>query len=135
MKTWIKAAWTARREFILFVLVGALNSAITYGLYLLLLFLVRYPVAYTCSYLAGIFISYYLNARFVFRERLRLSSALRYPVVYVVQYLIGLTLLYLLVEVFRLNKQIAPLAVIVFSVPITFVLSRYVIRGRANQRR
>jgi putative flippase GtrA len=49
------------------------------GIYLLLVLFIAYPVAYTLSYGSGVFISYYLNARFVFREKLRLSKAMQYP--------------------------------------------------------
>lgn len=112
---------------------GGINAGLTYGLYLLLLLIVRYTFAYSGSYAAGIFLSYYLNARFVFRERLRLSKALKYPSVYLVQYLVGLGLLYLLVETLHLDKRLAPLAIVVITVPATFVLSRYIIRGKAKR--
>jgi hypothetical protein len=107
VKAWLTATWTRRREFILFLLAGGINTALTYGLYLLLLLVMSYPFAYTGSYVAGIFLSYYLNARFVFREPLSLAKALKYP-----------------------NKKIAPLVIVVVTVPATFVMSRYIIRGR-----
>ena len=109
---------------------GGVNSGLTYGLYLLLLLVGGYAFAYTCSYVAGIFLSYYLNARFVFRERLSIAKALKYPTVYLVQYLLGLVLLYFLIETFHVNKKIAPLIIVVVTIPATFVLSRYIIRGR-----
>jgi putative flippase GtrA len=118
------------REFAVFLFVGGLNTAVTYGIYLGLLLAVSYPIAYSGSYIAGIFISYCLNAWLVFREPLRLASALRYPIVYGVQYVAGLGLLYLAVEVLHLSKKLAPLGVVAVSVPLTFFLSRFVIRGR-----
>jgi putative flippase GtrA len=117
------------RELITFVFFGGLNTILTYGIYLLLVSFVAYPTAYTLSYAAGIFISYSLNARFVFREKLRLSKALQYPVVYLVQYLLGLGLLYLLVEVAHMTKFIAPVVIVLITVPCTYLLSRYVIKG------
>ena len=130
LKPLIERLWASRNEFGAFLFFGVLNTLLTYGVYLLLLLVVSYPVAYSASYAAGIFLSYVLNARFVFRERLRLSKALQYPVVYVVQYLLGLGLLYLMVEMFHLSEVVAPLAVVLMTVPCTFVMSRYVIRGR-----
>lgn len=122
--------WISHREFVAFLLSGAINTLLTYGLYLALLLVVRYPIAYSGSYVAGIFLSYYLNARFVFREPLRLSKALKYPAVYIVQYLVGLGLLYLFVSVLHMSKEIAPLPVVLLTVPFTFLLSRYIVRGR-----
>ncbi len=132
MQPWPQATWTKYREFILFVLIGGLNTGITYALYLLLLQIIRYPFAYSGSYVAGIFLSYYLNARFVFGEQLSLSKALKYPSVYLVQYFLGLALLYVLIETLHLDKRIAPLAVVVITIPATFVLSRYIIRGKTK---
>jgi putative flippase GtrA len=120
------------REFIGFVLVGAANTGLTYLLYLALLQIARYPVAYSLTFVVGIFLSYYLNARFVFRVPLQLRKALQYPAVYAIQYLLGLGLLYLMVEILRMNEAIAPLLVVVITVPVTFLMSRYVIRGRTH---
>ena len=56
----------------MFVFFGAVNTVLTYGIYLLLVLFIAYPAAYTVSYASGVFISYYLNARFVFKEMRRL---------------------------------------------------------------
>jgi putative flippase GtrA len=117
-------------EFIRFLVVGTANSLITYVLYVALVFVVPYPVAYSISYVAGILISYYLNCRFVFKEKLRLSKALQFPLVYLFQYLLGIGLLFVLVSVARVDKLIAPIAVVVITVPVTYLLSRYVIKEK-----
>ena len=130
LNAWIAGPWTSRQEFIAFLVSGALNTLLTYGFYLALLLVVGYPIAYSGSFIVGIFLSYYLNARFVFREPLRLSKALQYPAVYVVQYLLGLGLIYFFVSVIHIDKEIAPLPVVLLTVPFTFFLSRYIVRGR-----
>ena len=117
-----------KREFARFVAFGTVNTFSSYLIYLLLLLLVSYPIAYTLSFACGIFLSYCLNAYFVFGEKLRLSRALQYPLVYLVQYLVGLALLYLLVEVAQISKLAAPFVVVVLTVPITYKLSRYIIK-------
>jgi putative flippase GtrA len=117
-------------EFIRFVFVGAVNSLITYVMYVALVFVVPYPVAYSISYVAGILISYYLNCRFVFKEKLRLSKALQFPLVYFFQYLLGIGLLFVLVSVAKIDKLLAPIGVVVITVPITYLLSRYVIKEK-----
>jgi putative flippase GtrA len=117
--------WT---EFARFIFCGAIRAGMGFIIYVCLLWLCSYGVAYTISYVPGIFISYWLNAKFVFEEPLRLGRALQYPLVYLVQYLLGLSLLFLLVEVVHLSEIVSPLLVIVVTVPITFLLSRYLIR-------
>ena len=115
-------------EFVRFIFFGAINTGITFVMYVFLLRFLSYEIAYTISYAAGILISYWLNAKFVFQEPLRIGRALQYPLVYLVQYLLGLVLLFLLVEVAHVSKIVAPLLIAVLTLPVTFLLSRYMIR-------
>jgi putative flippase GtrA len=123
-----------KKEAARFVAVGALNTGITYLLYLALLRIVPYMVAYTVVFLIGIVISYCLNAKIVFRATMTAQSALTYPAVYLVQYVLGISLLYLLVSRFRVAKEIASLVVVAVSVPVTFVLSRIILLADTSRR-
>ena len=82
------------RPAVRFLIAGGINTLATYLLYLAVLLVAPYPLAYSLSYAAGIIISFILNSRFVFRVPLRWSRLLRYPVVYVAQYLLGLCVIY-----------------------------------------
>jgi putative flippase GtrA len=119
--------WLRDHQFGRFLICGGVNTLLTYLIYVGFVMLLPYPVAYTITTILGIFISYILNARFVFRRKLSLMAALRYPVVYVVQYFLGLALLYVLVEKAHVSKFFAPLLIVVATTPITFLLSRFVI--------
>lgn len=90
----------------------------------------HYSAAYTIEYVTGIAISYYLNSRFVFRQPLQWKKAFQFPLVYVAQYLAGLVLLSLLVELVHIKQEFAPVLVIAATVPLTFILSRLIIKGR-----
>jgi putative flippase GtrA len=113
-----------------FVIVGILNTVVGYGSYLLILNWFSYEVAYGMGYVLGIAVSYVLNALFVFREPLRPRSAIFYPFVYFVQFLLGLVLLRLLIELLFVSPRLAPMLVIVLTMPVTFLLSRIIIRIR-----
>jgi putative flippase GtrA len=119
--------WLRNHRFSRFVIVGAVNTAVTYLIYLGFVLFLPYLVAYTVTTIFGVFLSYILNARFVFRRPLRLVAALQYPAVYIVQYFLGVVLLYLLVEQAHLSKFVAPIAIVAATVPATYVLSRFVI--------
>jgi putative flippase GtrA len=128
---WFRAKQSNRThwmEFVRFIVCGVINTGVTFIIYVCLLWFVSYPAAYTISYVVGVFIAYWLNARFVFQEALSIARALQYPVVYLVQYLLGLGLLFLLVEVAHLSDIVAPLLVVILTLPVTFLLSRYLIR-------
>ena len=107
-----------------FLLWGALNTGVTYVIYLLLLPTLDYVRAYAAAYLAGIVMSYGLNVRFVFRVPPRWQTLLLFPLVYLAQYLFGLAVLYLAVEKLAIPREFALLASIALSIPLTFMLSR-----------
>ncbi|WP_232278715.1 GtrA family protein [Paenibacillus sp. 481] len=116
------------KEFLKFVVVGIVNTASTYLIYLLLLSVLSYTLSYTVSYVCGIFISYVLNTYYVFKEKLNYKKMIQYPLVYVVQYVLNAIMLYLLIDYLGLEKEYAPLIVIILSIPITFILSRLIIK-------
>lgn len=120
-------------QFFRFILSGGLNTAITYGIYLLLLQQTSYQISYTIAYVSGIAISYLLNRVFVFREHRGLRSLLLFPLVYVTQYGFGMLILWLWIDMAGLNDKIAPLVVVAMTLPLTYVLSRFVFLGRKKK--
>jgi putative flippase GtrA len=122
-------------EFWRFIVAGGINSVLAYMIYAVLVASAPYQVAYGVAYAAGIGISYLLTARYVFREKYSLQTFFRYPVVYLVQYLLGSLLLYVGIEMLSLNKFAAPFFVIAVTIPLTFMLSRFIIKGRHGSMR
>lgn len=104
----------------------------TYLLYLALLQIVSYQISYTISYVIGVVFSYLLSRHFVFRTHQGGKTILLFPLVYVAQYAVGLLLLWLWADVAGLPTQFGPLAVIIVTVPMTYVLSRIFFTGHGN---
>ena len=121
-------------RFLRFIVSGGVNTAITYGIYLVLLQIVTYEISYSIAYVSGIAISYALNRSFVFRSYNGLRSILLFPLVYVVQYAFGMLLLWLWVEMAGLSDKIAPLIVVAVTLPLTYVLSRFVFVGNGSNK-
>jgi len=118
------------REFNRFIFWGGVNTLTGYLIYAILLRFFPYLVSYSVAYLLSILISYFFNSRFVFNEQLKLRKALKYPLVYLNQYVLGTTSLYLLVHFLKINKLVAPLLVVVLTIPVTYFLSRRIVRGK-----
>ncbi len=116
-----------RAEFTRFLLVGATNTLFSYVLYLLLLMAMSPQLAYTLSFAAGIVLSYFLNVHFVFRKTPGLASFLKFPFVYLLQYGVGLLVLTLLIG-FEIDPRLAMAGVIVVTIPVTFLASRFVLK-------
>ena len=115
-----------------FVVWGGIDAVLGYSIYAALILFFPYLVSYTLAYLAGIPISYFFNSRFVFCHELRWSKALKYPLVYVAHYMVGTACLYMLVEIFKVNRLLAPLLVLLLTIPVTFFLTRSIIRGNVE---
>lgn len=124
---------SSSRQLARFLVASALNTALTYLLYLALLWIVSYRWAYSISYVAGIFLSFVLYSLWVYRTGLRWRRLLPYPAVYLVQYFLGLAVAWAGVEVLGVDERLVPIAVIAVTVPVSFVLTRWVL-GKRNGR-
>jgi len=116
-------------EIFRFLIVGALNTIVAYCTYLLLLIWLRYEIAYSIAYVFGIAVSYVFNAVFVFREPMRARSAMYYPLVYLVQFVLGVVLIKVFVIMLKIPEWLAPALVIVLTLPVTYLLSRLIVRA------
>jgi putative flippase GtrA len=123
-------ARTATGEFVRFALIGVANTGLTYLVFALLSVFIHYTISYTVAYVFGIFFSYFLNTHFAFGKKPSLKRMFAYPLVYIVQYVVGVVLLQLLVEYFKLDRLIASPIVILATLPLSFILSRFVITAK-----
>lgn len=119
-----------KSEVFRFLLVGGVNTLISYIFYLGLVYFFSYVIAYTISFIITIFISYSLNTFFVFKSNWEWKKLLRFPVVYAVQYVVSVVLLAFFVEKLNVPEKYAPIGVVILVIPVTFVMSRYIIRGK-----
>ena len=117
-----------RREALRFLIAGAINTVTTYAVYLALLSWLHYTLAYTIAYVTGIALAYWLSTWYVFEVRRSKRGMLLFPLVYVAQYLAGVGTLQFAVNLLSLPQQYALLVSIAVTVPITFVLSRLVLK-------
>lgn len=113
-----------------FIAGGAVNTALTYALYLGLAIFLPYQAAYLIAYVAGIALAYVINSKFVFDTPLSAARASVYPIIYVVQYFLAAGLLAVLVEFVDLSEKIAPLVVIVAMIPVSYGLNWLALRRR-----
>lgn len=115
------------RRWLKFLAGGALNTAISYAVYLALRLFMDYQLAYLAAYITGILFSYYYNARFVFHAPLSYRGLVSYPVVYIVQYAASALLLRCLVEYLHVSSTFAPLIVTIAMVPATYAMSKFIL--------
>lgn len=117
-----------------FIVGGGINTGFTYLVYLGINVFLPYHAAYLIAYAVGVVFSYWFNARVVFRVPLSWKGLATYPVVYVVQYLVAALCLGGLVEFFQISELIAPLVVVVAMIPLTYLMSKFLLGGKKQTR-
>lgn len=115
------------KKFVKFIAVGLGGTILSYFCYLLLLEFLTYQQSYFISYALGIVYSYIFNSRYVFKSGLSIKKFLIFPSVYILQYLCSALGLFWLVDKLYLNASYAPIVVSVVTIPITFVVSKFVL--------
>jgi putative flippase GtrA len=116
-------------QFAGFLAIGAVNTLLTFMLYLLLIQVVSYRVAYSIAFVAGILFALVANAR-LFVRSITAASAARFFVFYVFSYIVSLGVVVILVEGLHVPTALAPLGAIAIMIPLNFFGTRYAL-GRA----
>jgi len=118
------------REFNAFFIVGVVNTGVYYGLYLggLHVLQLQYVIAHFTAVLLSMVGSFLLNSYFTFGVKPTWKKFFLFPVTQFVNIGVTFIVLFVLVEWLRMNSSIAPLAALVVTVPITFVVTGRVLK-------
>lgn len=120
--------WKLLIQFIKFGIVGLSNTLISLGVYYLLVpFGVDPLLANTAGFLVSVINAFYWNYKYVFvdkKEKNPKKAFVKLFVTYGISYLVSTLLIYLLIDIFGVNKYIAPLLRLVVTVPLNFVLNK-----------
>lgn len=117
-------------EILKFIIVGGINTLNYYVVYLLLLKLlhIEYMISHITGFLVAFVISYYLNCYFVYRVKPTWRKFISFPITQIVNVSLQTVLLYVFVSWLNLPAEIAPFAGLVITIPITFVLSKWIFK-------
>lgn len=115
-----------------FVAGGIINTGFTYFIYLGLNQFLLYQFAYLIAYAIGTVFAYWFNAKFVFHAPFSWKGFFTYPAVYIAQYAISSLLLGGIVEIFHVNKKIAPLIVAAMMIPAAYLMNKFFLDKRSR---
>ncbi|HDB1836121.1 TPA: flippase GtxA [Staphylococcus aureus] len=115
-------------EILKFIIVGGINTLNYYVVYLLLLKLlhIEYMISHITGFLVAFVISYYLNCYFVYRVKPTWRKFISFPITQIVNVSLQTVLLYVFVS--WLNLPAAPFAGLIITIPITFILSKWILK-------
>lgn len=119
------------REFILFAVVGVINTATYYAFYLLGLkgLGLAYMISHLSAVLLSMVISFFLNSYITYNVKPTLKKFLIYPITQLVNVVVTAVLLFILVDGFHVNSVIAPLGALIITVPVTFIVTGKVLKA------
>ncbi|WP_316774712.1 GtrA family protein [Streptomyces sasae] len=113
-------------QIITFALVGVVNTATYYGLYLLLLRYLPYLAAHVIAFTLSMIGSFFLNAKFTYRIRPTWRKFLLFPLTNATNFVITTVGVYVIVDMLHVGSKFAPLMASAAAIPVTFVVSRWV---------
>ncbi|CAC8514572.1 Putative sugar translocase in surface polysaccharides biosynthesis [Staphylococcus aureus] len=117
-------------EILKFIIVGGINTLNYYVVYLLLLKLlhIEYMISHITGFIVAFVISYYLNCYFVYRVKPTWRKFISFPITQLVNVSLQTVLLYVFVSWLNLPAEIAPFASLIITIPITFILSKWILK-------
>lgn len=116
-------------EFIRFVMVGILATALHYGIYFLLQRFINVNIAYTLGYALSFIANFYLTAYFTFGKKPSWSKAFGFGGAHLFNYLLHIGLLNTVLWL-GLSKTLAPIPVFAIAIPVNFLLIRFVFKRK-----
>jgi len=118
-----KSILASFKKLIRFSINGIINTIVAYALFVVISNFIDYRITIVLVYIIGIFLSYFLNRRTVFKVSGKLYL---FIAIYVGMLLLNLAITTLLVEEFSLIKELAQIIAILISFGIGYTLiNRY----------
>ena len=119
-------------KFAKFILVGIMNTAISYTVYVILLqFGISFAIAAAIGQIAGIINSYFMNKYFTFKSNKKsIGEVFRFILVYTFQYILGVLFIYLM----PLSYELAGLIILPINPIISFLGHKYFTFKEVNEK-
>lgn len=114
-------------QFIKFSIVGFSNTVISLFVYYVLLWLeCNYLIANTMSWIISVFNAFYWNNKYVFKnENTWIKALIRTYISYGFSFILGSVLLIVLIEFLKVSDVIAPLIILVITIPLNFLMNKF----------
>lgn len=116
-----------------FGIVGVVNTAVYYGLYLLLHVALPYLVAHAVAFVLAMVVSYFLNCYFTFHARPTWKRFMLFPLSNLANFVISTVGLYVLVQTAGMGERVAAIPAAAIAIPFTFLIAQLTLTGGGEQ--
>jgi len=117
------------KQFTKFGIVGVSNTLLSLSIYYIFVFINKdlYLVGNSVGFVVSVLNSYYWNNRFVFKSENRnhIKALSKTFLSYGITFVLGTVLLIIMVQVLMIPEIIAPLFILIITVPLNFVLNKF----------
>ncbi len=117
------------KEFIRFLVVGVVATAIHYSIYLLLLNVLNPTIAYTVGYAGSFCCNFLLTNLFTFRTHPTVKRGVGFVVSHAINYGLHIILLNLFLSL-SVPEEWAPVPVYIIAIPVNFLLIRFAFKSK-----
>ena len=123
------------KEIFRFIFVGGINTVTFYVFFLLLHHVIGlyYLAAHIFAFFISMVGSYFLNVFFTFNVKPSLKTFLQFPITQAVNITVSSLLVYMFVEWLKVPAMVAPLFAVIFTVPITYIITAKILKREIVQ--
>jgi len=121
------------KRFIRFSIVGIIAWLLLYAVYYLFLNLLGHTVSYSVGYIVSFIVNYLLTVKFTFEVEASSQNVIGFIFCHVINWLLQLLLLNLFIYM-GMSDKITPIPVMVISVPVNFLMVRFVMNMFPNSK-
>lgn len=118
------------KNFIIFCIIGGINTVIYNGLYIFGLYIMPYMASNIVAYIISLTISFFLNCKFNFKVKPTIKKYLLFPLTGLATFICQTGGLFILVDLIHLPEEICGLIASLVAIPITFIIMKYILRKK-----
>ncbi|PPA70962.1 GtrA family protein [Jeotgalibacillus proteolyticus] len=117
-------------EFTRFVVVGGINTLNYYAVFLFFhqLLSLHYMASHLIGFMVSLVISFFLNSYFTYRVKPTWAKFLQFPITQLVNVGVSSAFVFAFVEWLNFNSSIAPLFAVIFTIPVTFIVTGKILK-------
>lgn len=116
------------KNFIIFIVIGIINTLVYNTLYLLGLLIMPYMASNIVSYIISMTISFFLNCKYNFKVKPTLKKYCLFPLTGLASFICQTVGLFILVDLVGWNKRICGFIASLIAIPITFILMKFILK-------
>ncbi len=118
-----------KSQFIRFLIVGTLATAVLYAVYYGLNYVLNHNIAYTIGFVISFLVNYLMTTLYTFKSKLSFKKFLGFGVQQISNYVFQIGFLNFFLWL-GMSEKLAPLPVFVIILPINYLLLRFVYKKK-----